>query len=422
MNVTLDVRHLPRIEGHGNIAVRVKNGKLVKASWDVVETPRFFEVMLKGKHYKAAGLLTSRICGICSISHCLTSLRASERALGVTIPPAATRLRLLAHHGELLQSHFLHLFFLAAPDFLRLPSALPLLEARPEVVQLALRLKGLANRLCDLVAGRTTHPVSLQVGGVAVAPDKGQLQAFSDELQRSLADLEEAIALVTTFEVPSFERETEFVSLKGADEYPFIGGQLVSSDGVVKDEDDYATMTNEYVTRENTSKWSKLSRESYAVGPLARVNNSFELLHSEARRVAAQLGLAPVCHNPFMAHAARLVECVHCTHAAIELIGEILTDEPGPTMAEVTPRAGAGVGAVEAPRGVLFHHYEYDDEGRITRANCVVPTTQNNANIHHDLPELVKLQLQHGVSDDELQRSCEMLVRSYDPCLSCSVH
>ena len=117
VNLNVDVHHLARVEGHGNIKVRVVKGKIKEARWDVVETPRFFEVMLKGKHYTTAGILTARICGICSIGHCLASIRATEDAFGITVPEAASKLRLLAKHGETLQSHILHLFFLAAPDF-----------------------------------------------------------------------------------------------------------------------------------------------------------------------------------------------------------------------------------------------------------------------------------------------------------------
>jgi coenzyme F420-reducing hydrogenase alpha subunit len=420
--VTLDLHHLPRVEGHGNIVVRVKNGRLEEARWDVVETPRFFEVMLKGKHFTSAGILAARICGICSISHCLASLRATEAAFATEVPADGHRLRLLAKHAETLQSHILHFFFLAAPDFLGLPSVMPLLESKPEVVELAARLKGLANRLCDAVAGRTTHPISLQVGGVARPLPPDQLPGFRTELELALSDLESAAEILEGFEIPGFERETEFVSLKGDDEYPFIGGRLVSSDGVERAESDYLEMTNEYVDQHNTSKWTRLSRDAYAVGPLARVNNNFELLHPEARRLAARFGLEPVCHNPFMAHAARLVECLHCVEEAIRLIDELAAAPGRAPMADVNPAAGDGVGAVEAPRGILFHHYAYDASGRIERANCVVPTTQNNGNIHRDLPALVRQLARQGVSDDRLELVCSMLVRSYDPCISCSVH
>ena len=421
--IDIDVRHLARIEGHGNIVVRVSDGELEEARWDVVETPRFFEVMLKGKHYSTAGILAARICGICSISHCLTTLRATERAFGLKVPEQAARLRLLAKHGETIQSHVLHLFFLAAPDFLGLESAIPLATADPEVLQRALRLKGMANRLCDAVAGRTTHPVAIQPGGVSMVPEKRTLLSFRGELEESFEDLHATADLLATFEIPDFERETEFVALRGEGEYPFIGGRLVSSDGVERAEDEYLEMTNEVVVEGNTSKWSSLSRESYAVGPLARCNLNFELLHPEARRVAGKLGLTPVCNNPCMAHVARLVECVHCAHDAIRLVDEIVAAEGEPTMTEVAPIAGDGVGAVEAPRGILFHHYRYGGDGRIEKADCVVPTTQNNGNIHRDLPDFVRQMVDGGVNDDQrLELLCSMLVRSYDPCVSCSVH
>jgi len=139
INLNVDVHHLTRVEGHGNIKVRVAHGKLAEARWDIVETPRYFEVMLKGKHYTAAGILTARICGICSIGHCLASVRATENAFGIAIPEAAVKLRLLAKHGETLQSHLLHLFFLVAPDFLGLPSAIPLKDLNRDVFALAPR-------------------------------------------------------------------------------------------------------------------------------------------------------------------------------------------------------------------------------------------------------------------------------------------
>lgn len=418
----VDVRHLARVEGHGDIHVTVHDGRLEEARWQVVETPRFFEAMLVGRHFTSVGILASRICGICSISHCLAGIRATERAFGIAVPVPADRLRRVAKHGETLQSHVLHLFFLAAPDLLGLPSAIPLVDSRPDLVHLALRLKGLGNRVCDVVAGRTTHPVSLQVGGVAKVPAAAELRRLRTDLVAALGDLDEAAAFLATVELPDFERETEWVSLRGEADYPFIGGRLVSSDGVERDEDDYLEMTNEFLVEGDTSKRTRLSREAFAVGPLARVNNSFELLHPEARRVAARFGLEPVCHRPFMAHAARLVEAVHCVCDAVRLIDELLADGPGEAAAPVEPRAARGVGAVEAPRGILYHALEYDHDGRVVAADCVIPTTQNNGNIDRDLPELVAAIAAAGADDRRLELLCSMLVRAYDPCISCAVH
>ena len=422
IDLNVNVHHLTRVEGHGNIRLKVADGIVQEAAWDVVETPRFFEAMLKGKHYTAAGILAARICGICSIGHCLATLRATEKAFGVTIPPAAEKLRLLAKHGETLQSHWLHLFFLVAPDFVGQPGVLPLLDSDPEIVHLARRLKGAANRLCDTITGRAVHPVCLQTGGVSVMPPREKLLPLRDELQRSLEDVAAACRLFSSFTLPAFAREAEFVSLKGESSYPWIGGSMISSDGIEAAEDDYLRMTNEYVDAHNTSKWCRLSRPSFAVGALARCNNNFRLLHPAAAATAAQFGLVPTCHNPFMNSVAQLVECVHVTHEAIRLLDELLEAGGTGTMVPVTPRAGEGVGAVEVPRGILYHYYQYDRDGYVVRANCIIPTTQNNANIHLDLPALAHQYAVEGMTDKQLELLCSMLVRAYDPCISCSVH
>jgi len=420
--VVVDVHHLARVEGHGNIAVRIENGTVREARWEVVETPRFFEVMLKGRHYTSAGILTARICGICSIGHCLASVRATERAFGIEVPPLAARLRLLAKHGETLQSHVLHLLFLAAPDFLDLHSALPLAGSHPEVFAVAARLKELGNDLCEAVAGRATHPVSIQVGGMAVVPDERLLASLRDRLHAALADLRVVVDLFQTFRVPRFERETEFVSLAGETDYPWIGGDLLSSDGVRRAEHEYLAMTNEFATENNTSKWCRLSRASFAVGALARFNNNHRHLHPSARGVADALGLSPPCHNPYLCNAAQLVECVHVVRASIDLIAEILCGGEREHRVGVHPRAGRGIGAVEVPRGILYHDYTYGADGRVVRANCVIPTTQNHANIQHDIEALAAEHAGRGTTDAELERLCAMLVRAYDPCISCSVH
>ncbi len=422
VNMNIDIHHLTRVEGHGNIRVRVENGELVESKWQVVETPRFFEAMLRGKSHDIAPTLTSRICGICSIGHTLASLRTVERAMDIEIPKNAQKLRLLAKHGETLQSHFLHLFFLVAPDFFNVGSVIPIIESHPEIAKIAVRLKGLANDMCDLIAGRTTHPVTLVVGGVSKAPEKRELEELKQVLLDRIPDAEASIDLFKTFSIPDFERETEFVSLKGTDAYPWIGGNLVSTDGVVKPEDDYLAMTNEYKEDFTTSKFTKLSRESFAAGALARFNNNHALLHPKAKELAESLNLHPVNYNPYMNNIAQLVECYHVVLEAVELIDTLLDSDMNHLCVQYDINAGEGVGAVEAPRGILYHHYIINEEGAITKANCIIPTTQNNANIHHDLAELVKKQIRLGKSDKEVALLCEMLVRAYDPCISCSVH
>lgn len=421
-DLNIDIHHLTRVEGHGDISIRIENGKLADARWAVVETPRFFEAMLKGMSHHMAPTLTSRICGICSIGHCLASLRAVERAMKIRVPKTARLVRLLAKHGETLQSHALHVFFLAAPDFFKAGSVLPLIESHPDLAGIALRLKGLGNMLCDVAAGRTTHPVSLVVGGISKPPAKRKLEELKRAVQERLADSNAAAEIFAGLDIPDFTRETEFVSLKGTDDYPWIGGTLMSSDGVQKRENDYLAMTNEYVVDFSTSKFARLSRGSFAVGALARCNNNFEFLRRDARRMAQAFGLEPVNNNPYMNNLAQLVEIHQVLLDSVDIIDSLLDSGSEKIRGNYEPVAGRGIGAVEVPRGILYHDFTIDERGLITRANCIIPTTQNNANIHYDLGELVPQLLEQGRTDREITHLCEMLVRAYDPCISCSVH
>lgn len=422
IDMNIDVHHLTRVEGHGNIHITVKDGKLIDAVWEVVETPRFFEAILRGKSHDMAPILTSRICGICSIGHTLASLRTVERAMDITIPETAGLLRLLAKHGETLQSHSLHLFFLAAPDFFDVGSVLPLIKTHPDIVAIAAKLKGLGNTMCDVIAGRTTHPVSLVVGGVSRAPEKKQLETLKKDIHNALPDILKTAELFKTLDIPDFTRETEFVSLKAEKEYPWIGGPLISSDGVEKNEDEYLSMTNEYIVDFSTSKFCKLSRKSFAVGALARFNNNFEFLNTKAQKLAGDFNFRPVNHNPYLHNVARLIEVYHVMLESVKIINKLLGRKMENICTSYTLKAGEGVGAVEVPRGILYHSYKFNKKGMIEKANCIIPTTQNHANIHHDLSELVKQEIRMGWNDREVTKLSEMLVRAYDPCISCSVH
>ncbi len=421
-SVKIEVEHIARVEGHGNIHIGIENGEMTECTWEVVETPRFFEAMFRGLSIEMAPLLASRVCGICSISHTLASTRAAERALNIQPPATAQNVRILAKHAETLQSHTLHLFFLVAPDLLDVDSVIPVLGTHPEIVQLAAELKSYANRASDLFAGRTTHPMVIQVGGVTQVPRKKQLKDLLVRLEAVIPNLEKALEVFKTLPLSDFERETEFVSLRKEGIYPFIGGDLISSDGIRKGEDEYLAMTNEFIVDTSTSKLCRLSRESFAVGALARFNNNYEWLHPQAKMAAAELGFDPPSHNPFHHNLAQLVECFHVAHESQEMISKLLDSEPSEYMTRYQARAGKGVGAIEAPRGILYHSFETNDDGIILHSNAVIPTGQNHANIHCDLQELVPTLAAKGVKEESISKQAQMLVRAYDPCISCSVH
>jgi coenzyme F420-reducing hydrogenase alpha subunit len=172
----------------------------------------------------------------------------------------------------------------------------------------------------------------------------------------------------------------------------------------------------------STSKLCKLSRESFAVGALARFNNNYEWLHPKAKEVAEELKLRPLAHNPYFHNLAQLIECFHVMYESKEMITELIDSDNSVYATPYEVKVGEGVGAIEAPRGILYHYYQIDEKGKIVRANCVIPTGQNHANIHYDLQQLVPYLASQGVTEDEISRQAQMLVRAYDPCISCSVH
>ncbi len=418
--VNINVHQLTRVEGHGNIVLSATDGKIEELRWEVTESPRFFEVMLRGRYYEDAPHIASRICGICSISHSTASIQATEAAFGIQPSEQTLLLRKLLYNAEILESHILHILFLAAPDFLGVGSVFPLVETHKDVVLMALRLKKLAYNLAEALAGRKTHPISCVVGGFAKLPDLGELGAIRRRLEDALVDLDVTVALFKTLSIPDFVRETEYIALKDPEEYAFISGQIASTDAGIVPVDKYLEVTNEFCVPHSTAKYTRNKRDSYMVGALARYNINHDQLLPRAKKAAGELGLSAPCHNPFMITVAQVVESVHAIEDSIKLIDQILARGLEEENNQVKVQEGRGIGAVEAPRGILFHDYTYDENGILTEANCIIPTNQNHNNIQKDMEALVPLIL--GQPEDKIRLTLEMLVRAYDPCVSCSTH
>jgi sulfhydrogenase subunit alpha len=421
MNKRIDIHHVTRVEGHGNIVVEVDDGKLKTCRFEVVETPRFFEAMLKGRPYQEASHITSRICGICATGHATASLRASEKALGAELTQQSWLLRKLTFHGEILDSHILHVYMLVAPDFLGVGSVIPLVSSHPEVVLRALRMKKLAGDLCAAITGRHTHPIAMTIGGFTHFPTTEELKGLRQRLIDSRKDVDATVELFASLSWPEFERDTEYVSLKKPDEYAFIDGEIATSDGGLYPAEDYLKVTNEYLVQHSSAKFTRHKRDSYMVGALARFNNNYDQLHPKAKEAAIKLGIKPKATNPYLNSVAQVVEIVHCTEDAIEIIDQLLVtgiraEKPAPP----TELKGEGVGVADVPRGLLIHHYRIGEDGKMAGANCIIPTNQNVANLELDMKALVPKIM--GKPVEQMSLDLEMLVRAYDPCISCSVH
>ena len=424
MSRTYRFRPLTRVEGHGNIVVNMKEGVLEKAQLEIVEAPRYFEAMLKGRSFHEAAIITSRICGICSLGHQITSLKATEQALGLEVSEQTVLLRKLLIHGATLQSNILHAYFLAAPDFLKVGSVFPLVGTHPEVVLRALRMKRLANDIGDVVSGRAVHPITPVPGGFTRIPTAGELNELKRRLEEEM--MPDLLATVETLKslagaIPRFERETEYISLRSDDDYALYDGDICSSDTGRVPDSEYLKMTNEFVVPRSTSKHARVSRTSFMVGALARWNNNHDRLCELAHTAAGSLGLQPGCLNPYMNTIAQVVEAAHCAVDAIAIIDKLLATGLKDERPNQEPtRFETGIGATEVPRGILYHEYTYDRQGRVAAANCIIPTGQNLANIDDDMKKLVPEIIDK--TKQEITLHLEMLVRAYDPCISCSVH
>ncbi len=418
----INVEHVTRVEGHGNIRVNVKEGVLEDVKLEITESPRFYEAMLRGRKWNEAVHITCRICGICSCGHTCASLQAMEAALGVTPSEQTVVLRKLLLDGEQLESHLLHVYFLAAPDLLGVGSVIPLVDTHREVVERALRMKRLACDICRVVAGRHIHPIAAVVNGFTKLPNMDDLLALRDRLVEGRADVAASVELFQALapKIPQFEREMEFISLTHPDEYAFYHGKVKSTDGPIIDVKDYLTLIDEWVVSHSRAKHTKASRESYMVGALARFNNNHTQLKPEVQQAAEALGLKAPCYNPFMNNVAQLVEVAQCYETAIDRINWL--DEHGLHEEDrtVQVKAGRGVGSSDVPRGILFHEYEIDDSGTIVDANLMIPTNQNLNNIEHDMRALVPEIIDQP--PDDVRQTLEMLVRAYDPCISCATH
>lgn len=414
-----------RVEGHGNIVVNVSNGSLEDCEWQVVESPRYFESMFVGKDFEAVPHMTSRICGICSASHVNCSLKAVEDAIGVSITEQDTRLRKLALNAEIIQSHVLHLGYLALPDLLDSKSVIPLADTHEDEVRTVIRLHKRGNEMLETIAGRSVHSQRLIPGGFSKIPSTAELTDLKESLEGAFEDLDAVAELLAELanQLPDFERETEYISLTHPDEYALYDGTLYSSDVGELTNAEYESVVNEYVTDQSTAKFAKHNRESYFVGALARFNNNYEQLTGRAKGLANQFGLEPVDHNPFNNSVAQLIEVAHLFEHSIELIDDLLETGIDPqsdyNRPDIEPEDGRGIGLLEAPRGLLIHDYRFED-GLCQDANSVIPTNQNHGNIQQDMEAMIPTILDR--SEQEIEHTLEMLVRAYDPCISCSTH
>jgi coenzyme F420-reducing hydrogenase alpha subunit len=416
---TIRVNNLARVEGEGALYVKVQDGRVADVRLKIFEPPRFFEAFLRGRSYTEVPDIVARICGICPVAYQMSAAQAIEDAFGVRVGGQLRALRRLIYCGEWIASHALHVFMLHAPDFLGYEDAIRMARDHPDLVARALRLKQAGNAIMSLIGGREIHPINLCIGGFYRTPHKQELLPLREQLLRGRAEAVEIVRWAAELSFPEFSRDYEFVALRSDSEYPLNEGRLVSNKGLDLEIAEFEThFVEEHVARSNALHCVLRDRGAYLVGPLARYSLNFDKLSPGAQEAAREAGLAQVCANPFKSIIVRCVEMLYAFDEALAIIDAY--EKPDLPAVPVTVQAGVGYGCTEAPRGMLYHRFEVDEQGLIAEARIVPPTSQNQTMIEEDLRAFLPGRLH--LETPELTWQCEQMVRNYDPCISCATH
>lgn len=415
---TLSVGTLTRVEGEGALLVALKDGALDSVELNIYEPPRFFEAFLRGRAHTEPPDLTARVCGICPVAYQISACNAIEDACGVDVDPELVALRRLLYCGEWIHSHMLHIYLLHAPDFLGYPDAIALARDERDVVERGLRLKKAGNRLMEFVGGRSIHPVNVRLGGFYSVPTRSAFAPLAEQLRRALDDALATVAWVSGFEFPDLEFDHELLALSQTGQYPIEDGAIARSAGAAFALADFTEHVRESQVPHSTALHATLDGGRYVTGPLARYCLNASALSPVAAQAATSAGLSTECRNPFRGIVVRAVEVVYAIEEALRIIDDY--ERPTRPFVEVPPVAGVGHGVSEAPRGLLYHRYRIDDEGLVSAATIIPPTSQNQAAIEADLARVVTDNL--TLDDAALTTMCEKVIRSYDPCISCSAH
>ena len=413
----ITLNHITKIEGHASLNLGIDKGKVTKCELQAVEGSRYFEGLVRGRQYYEAHEMTSRICGICSTAHVIAAINAIEDALNYKPTEQTRTLRVLVTLGERIRSHATHLYFLALPDYVGYESALAMANKFKPQLQNALKLMKVGNKIITTLGSRELHFVSATVCGWLKLPKQEELNDLKKQLESIKEDAVKTCQLFSSLDYPDFASEGEWFSLIKPEEYASIDGDFGSSKTKFK-KNEYRKFIKEYHEPYSTANFVVKSDHRYMLGTLPRINNNHKLLSKDAKMLLKLSKIKLPSSNSYHNNIAQAIEIVQCIDQAIEICNNLIIKNEAVQKPKV--KAGTGIGAIEAPRGTLWHEYKLNNSGVITDANIITPTAQNLLNIQEDIkafmPSIVKKKRQEIVMD------IEKLIRSYDPCFSCAAH
>jgi len=423
----LRIDHIAKIEGHASFTADIVDGDVRAAKIKIEEGARLFEGIMQGRKDEEIAEIGSRICGVCPVAHVFAGFKAIESAYKMEITEPALSLRKLMALGQLINSHALHLFFFSLSDFFGFKSDLELVNAYPEKTHDAVKIRDIGNRLVEVIGGRSIHPLTPCIGGIRKAPDASELKQLLNDCQNNLELTIKLGELFIGLKYPDFHRQTTFVSLYNPNEYAIYDGQI-KVDKVVMKPENFISLLKEVQKGNDVAKRTSFAGKSYMVGALARINNHGEQLNPQARELLEKSELKLLaspnggpCYNPFYNIMCQAIELVHCFEEAIKILNKLVNREIIISEPEIKNTSGTGIGIIEAPRGILFYGVEIKD--RIVKGvEIISPTCQNLANLEADLEEFEKVEEFDKLSVEERKDKIKMLIRAYDPCVTCAVH
>ncbi len=408
------MNHICKVEGHASLTLKIDKNKVTECCLKASEGARFFESLVLGRNIEDIQEIVTRICGICSCSHSVASIQGLEEALKIKPSLQQKFIREILLLGERIRSHATHLYFLSLPDYLGASSAITLKQEHKSKVLDALKIITIGNKVVEEFGGREMHPFLKIKEDV---PNKNYTELIK-QLQVTKPLIKETIKLFTNLPYQDLQRNSEYLSLKEKNTYANISGKISAGKETFVD-DDYKTHLEENIKEYATSKFVLHNKHAFSLGAIARISNNSEQLDEETKKELKKTKLKLPITNPHHNLICQSLEILNATNRVIEL----LESPPKPRNPETPkPREGAGTSAVEAPRGTLFHEYKINKKGTIDYCNIITPTAQNLNMMEQDITQLVNSLLENKTTKKEITTQIEKLIRSYDPCFSCSTH
>jgi len=420
LDFDISIKDLSKIEGHTDLDIEVRDGQVRSCKLRINESKRFFTNAALGKPALGLHQVMSRICGTCSIAHSICCIGAVENALAIEPSEQTTMLRDLLLYGLNIRDHAMHLYLFCLPDILGKDSVLDFDDEgyEHELLHMALGIKAVGNALSSAVGGRAVHSPFPQVGGFMRLPDKKTLRGVAARLREARgAAMEFAdIFLEKDF---SFKSKTDYIALQN-DRFSYLDGYLSSSAGVCIGRKHFRSHLEKMVIPYSQAPAFKYAGAPYMVGALSRMNVNKDTLEGGTRKDLGKHLKAFPSDDVFRNNLAQAIEVVHCIDSSLDLLERLDLQEEKRKV--VKPFKSVGVNAIEAPRGTLYYKLDIDDSGRISAADLVIPTSQNQLKMNRDIAALVQKLIEEGKSQPEIEAGIERLIRAYDPCMSCATH